>query len=89
MPRRELAANIKGMTETKMSLVMSGNRRLTSEEADDIRRFFGYQLPEDQDDPLSALISDRIAMLDEGQKRALALYLEALLGDAPDLPKAS
>ena len=83
MPRRELASRIPGMTETKMSLVMSGKRKLTSEEADNIRRFFGYRLPDDPANSLEDRLNDRISSLDDHQLRAAMLYLEALTGNKP------
>lgn len=81
MPRRQLAASIPGMTETKMSLVMNGKRKLTSDEADNIRRFFGYRLPDDPANSLQDKLSNRISNLDDRQILAAMLYLEALTGD--------
>jgi transcriptional regulator with XRE-family HTH domain len=70
-----------GLTESQMSKAMNGGRRLTASEADSIRRFFGYRLPDDPLDPVDALINDHLTRLRTDQKRALALYLEALRGD--------
>lgn len=75
----DLAAAI-GLTEPQMSKVMGGTRSLKASEADAIRRFFGYQMPDDQGDQLYAAILDQLTVLKSDQKRALALYLEALTG---------
>lgn len=89
MNRAALAKSIPGLTETKLSLTMSGNRKLTAKEADDIRRFFGYRLPDDPIDTLTDSLQDSLARLGEDQKRAVALYLEALTGTAPEHRQAS
>ena len=88
-PRRALAEAVPGMTETKLSLVMSGSRRLSAAEADAIQKFFGYPLVDDPEDPVGAKIFDLIAKLGDGQKRAVALYLEALSDDGRPRPRAS
>lgn len=46
LTQREVAGAI-GLNDTKFSLVMSGSRQLKAREADGIRRFFGFDLPED------------------------------------------
>lgn len=69
-----------GLTESQISKVMGGSRKLSSKEADAIRRFFGYRLPDDPADTIEARIYDRVAKLRDDQKRAVALYLEALMG---------
>lgn len=79
-----------GLSEGKMSKVMNGHRKLSAAEADGIRRFFGYPLPDDL--PPGAperKVLDGLSVLDEHQKLALALYLEALAGDALRRLKAS
>lgn len=78
--RKDLAEAIPTLNEQKLSLVMSGRRRLTADEADAIRRFFGYRLPDDPPGTAWDRIQDQIAKLDERQKRAVMLYLEALTG---------
>jgi len=89
LPRKVLADAIPGMTEVKLSLSMSGRRRFTVDEADAIRRFFGYSLPDDPKDPDQALIDDCLAKLGASQRRAVGLYLKALLGDDPEQHEAS
>lgn len=88
LPRRALAEAIPTFTETKLSLVMSGKRKLSADEADAIRRFFGYRLPDDP--PVTAFdrIEDQLAKLDEGQRHAVVLYLEALTGAGAEPQKA-
>ena len=78
--RVRLAEAIPGMTETKLSLVMSGGRKLSASEADDIRRFFGYRLPDDPPKTDVDRLQDQLSMLGDGQLRAVTLYLEALTG---------
>jgi hypothetical protein len=69
------------MTETKLSLSMSGQRKLSAVEADAIRRHFGYRLPDDPPNSLADIAADQLASLGESQIRAVILYLEALTGD--------
>lgn len=89
MARARLAESIPGLTETKISLIMSGERKISAFEADEIRRFFGYRLPDDPPTKVEHRIADQLAMLGEEQKHAVVLYLEALLGKASEPPKAS
>jgi len=78
--RKDLAEAIPTLNEQKLSLVMSGRHRLTADEADQIRRFFGYRLPDDPPTTAWGRIQDQLAMLDERQRRAVELYLAALSG---------
>lgn len=89
LTRRALVEAIPGMTESKMSLVMKGDRRLTAVEADNIRRFFGYRLPDDPPQDEADVIYDHLARLGDQQKRAVVLYLEALVGASPERNQAS
>lgn len=41
-------ADALGLSEQKMSHVFTGRRRIQAGEADKIRRFFGFELPEDR-----------------------------------------
>lgn len=84
LPRKRLADAIEGMTETKLSLVMSGKRQLKATEADQIRRFFGYRLPDDPPRGRADLVTDRVGSLNEDQLRAVLLYLDALTGSRPE-----
>jgi hypothetical protein len=88
MNRRQLADVIPGMTETKLSLSMSGQRKLSADEADAIRRHFGYQLPDDPIDTPLGRIHEQLAMLGDSQIHSVALYLEALTGNAPERQQA-
>ena len=89
LPRRALVDAIPGMTESKMSLTMKGDRKLTAAEADNIRRFFGYRLPDDPPQDEADVIYDHLARLGAQQKRAVVLYLEALVGASPKQNRAS
>lgn len=81
--QRELAERV-GLSESAMSKVMSGDRSLKADEADEIRRALGYILPEDlKPGTPERQIIDLIADLDEREKTALVLYLEALAGRSP------
>ena len=88
MNRRMLADAI-GLTEVQLSKVMGGSRRLTADEADAIRRFFGYRLPDDP--PVTDLdkIQDYLSQLGAPQRRAVVLYLEALSGGEQERHRAS
>ena len=80
MNRRQLADAI-GLTEVQLSKVMNGTRLLKADEADKIRRFFGYRLP---DDPVNSdidAIHNQLSRLGAHQRRAVILYLEALTGE--------
>lgn len=71
-----------GLSEVQVSKVMHGHRRLTATEADAIRRFFGYPMPDDLlPGRPERIVLDGLSVLDEAQKRALALYLKALAGE--------
>jgi hypothetical protein len=89
LPRKALADAIPTLNESKLSLVMSGHRKLSATEADQIRRFFGYRLPDDPPRHALDLVVDRLARLDERQIPAVALYLEALMGAASERRQAS
>lgn len=89
MTRRALADAIPTLTESKLSLTMKGERKLSAVEADNIRRFFGYRLPDDLPRGMTDLIHDQLAMLGDDQKRAVALYLEALMGSGQSRQQAS
>lgn len=71
----ELAAAI-GLSESQMSKVMGGTRKLSSDEADEIRRFFGFRLPDDEGP--EAMIFEHLSALRDEQKVALAQYLQTL-----------
>lgn len=87
--RVRLAEAIPGMTGTKLSLVMSGKRKLSATEADDIRRFFGYRMPDDPPNTAFDHVQDQLSRLREDQIRAVALYLEALQGTSSGQQRAS
>lgn len=82
LPRRYLAENIPGLTETKVSLTFSGSRRLTLDEADAIRRLFGYALPHDHTPSALSQVHATLSQLDAPQLQTVAMYLSALTGDA-------
>lgn len=86
--RRELADAV-GLTEVQMSKVMNGHRRLSADEADAIRRFFGFRLPDDPPGSDLDLIQDHLSRLGVQQRRAVVLYLEALAGNAQERSQAS
>ena len=71
-----------GLNESQMSKVMNGSRRLTADEADGLRRFLGYRLPDDAADTPEARIIQHLAKLGADQKRALETYLQSRV-DAP------
>jgi len=83
LTRRALADAIPTLTESKLSLTMKGERKLTAVEADNIRRFFGYRLPDDPPRNIADALQDQLALLGDDQLRTVALYLEALTGNSP------
>lgn len=85
--RREVAEAI-GLSESQMSKVMAGTRKLSADEADGIRRFFGFPPPDDLVDADMARIQDNIARLRAKQRRSLVLYLESLRDDDPERSQA-
>lgn len=93
IPRARLIETVPGMTHTKLSLILHGRRKLTSNEAHHIRRFFGYRLPDDP--PRSELdkLYDNLSELEDHQIRAMALFLEAFVATGSEtkeeLPKDS
>lgn len=81
MTQADLAARI-GLTEVQMSKVMRGSRRLTSDEADSIRRCFGYKLPEEAaQDALEGAIMRHLGKMGRAQKEALVIFLEKMAAD--------
>ncbi|MFQ6552935.1 hypothetical protein AAD018_011415 [Aestuariibius insulae] len=81
MPRSRLRDAVPGFTDNKISLLFSGDRKLSADEADMIRQFFGYRAPGDSMDPLEEQLQEYLSKLDAHQKRAAVLYLSAVLGD--------
>lgn len=77
--QRELGAAI-GLTEQKMSHVMRGRRALSAREADSIRRFFGYELPEDLATPVAVAgkvgAGDQIELVDSYEQGAGMYVIE-------------
>lgn len=86
--RKELADAI-GLTESQMSKTMNGSRVLPASEADSIRRYFGFRLPDDPAVSDLDRIYAYISRLDGEQARVVALYLSALAGEPEALHRAS
>lgn len=87
LKRARLVEAIPGMTESKFSKVMSGARKLSADEADAIRHFFGYRLPGDPAFTEIDRIQQQLSTLSEHQIRAVVLYLEALAGNGSEPPQ--
>lgn len=66
-----------GLNDGQMSLVLSGKRKLSSQEADNIRRFLGYTLPDDEASELDRRLLRSLSRMSEDRKRALEVILEA------------
>lgn len=88
-PRRALMDAVPNLTEKKISEIFSGRRRLTADEADDIRRWFGYRMPQDPPTEIHHQIDDLLARVHESQRPAVILYLEALAGSDQEHREAS
>lgn len=66
-----------GLNDGQMSLVLNGKRKLSSLEADNIRRFLGYTLPDDEASELDRRLLRSLSRMSEDRKRALEVILEA------------
>lgn len=65
-----------GLTEVQMSKVMSGNRKLTADEAAAIWRHLGYVLPDDAATDVDMRILQILSHLSEEEKIALERLLK-------------
>lgn len=67
-----------GISEQKVSNVMRGRRRFTAKETDAIRRFFGYELPEDHCSTIAVAgkvgAGDQIELVD-GYMQGAGMYI--------------
>lgn len=66
-----------GLNDGQMSLVLSGKRKLSAMEADNIRRYLGYTLPDDEASELDRRLLRSLSRMSEERKRALEVILEA------------
>lgn len=74
-------AEILGVTQGTVSKLVNGRQVLKAHEADAIRRYLGYTLPEDlQEGTPEKIILEGLSNLDEEGKRSLAYFLERLAG---------
>ncbi|QBX34613.1 helix-turn-helix transcriptional regulator [Paracoccus liaowanqingii] len=65
-----------GLTDVQMSKVLSGNRKLSAEEASAIWRHFGYVLPDDEATDTDMRILQHLARLSDDEKTALERLLK-------------
>jgi transcriptional regulator with XRE-family HTH domain len=77
MTQRELSERI-GITEVQLSKTLKGDRRLTADEADGIRRVFGFCLPDDPDQTEISRAAAILSKLTPKQRAAVISYLETL-----------
>ena len=89
LPRKALVEAVPSLTEKKISEIFSGAGQIKAHEADGIRRYFGYSLPDDPVSPEDQRTDALLARLDDAQRRTVVLYLEALLGDYSEPRQAS
>lgn len=89
LPRKALIEAVPNLTEKKISEIFAGKRQLKADEADNIRRYFGYRLPHDPVSSEDQRTADLLARLDGDQRRTVVLYLEALLGSGQSPRQAS
>lgn len=75
LSQRDVAEAV-GLTDAQMSKVLSGSRKLSSEEADSIRRFFGYALPDDEASDLDIRLLRALSQMTEAEKAALEVFLK-------------
>lgn len=79
LTQRALAEAL-GISEQKMSHVFTGRRGIRADEADKIRRFFGYTLPEDRPTSIAVVgrvaAGDHIELADDFEKGAGLFHIE-------------
>lgn len=75
LTQREVGEAI-GMSDAQMSKVMSGFRQLKSHEADAIRRFLGYTLPDDEASELEIRLLRAMSKMTDEEKAALEVFLK-------------
>lgn len=71
-----------GLSDAQMSKVLAGNRKLSSDEADAIRRFFGYTLPDDEATALDNRLLRALSQMSESEKTALEVFLSSFSSQA-------
>jgi len=74
LTQREVGEAI-GMSDAQMSKVMSGFRQLKSTEADAIRRYLGYTLPDDEASELEIRLLRAMSKMTDTEKAALEVFL--------------
>lgn len=72
---RDIAHAI-GLDDAQMSRVLNGGRKLSSTEADNIRRFLGYLLPDDAENEADARLLHIIMKLSPERRRALGILVD-------------
>lgn len=69
-----------GISEQKVSHIFTGRRKVQAHELDQIRRFFGYTLPEDARPPLAVVgkvaAGDHVQLSDDYEKGAGLYHIE-------------
>ena len=69
--------NAIGLDDGQISRVLSGGRKLSATEADKIRRFLGYTLPDDEANELDRRLLRHLSRMPESSKAALELLLQS------------
>lgn len=69
-----------GLTDAQMSKVLSGYRKLSSDEADRIRRYLGYALPDDEATELDIRLLHALSQMNDAEKAALEVFLQNFVG---------
>ncbi|MFG6081570.1 helix-turn-helix domain-containing protein [Paracoccus litorisediminis] len=65
-----------GLSEVQMSKVMSGNRKLSADEASAIWRYLGYTLPDEEASAVDMRILRQLTRLTDDEKIALEHLLK-------------
>lgn len=71
-----------GLSDAQMSKVMAGSRKLSAAEADAIRRFLGYTLPDDEATELDNRLLRALSRMTDGEKAALEVFLSSFSSQA-------
>lgn len=78
-------AELLGITQGTVSKILRGDQIMKASEADNIRRYLGYRLPEDlPDNSPERQIMDVLSNLDEIGKTHLVEFLKATVHRNPD-----
>lgn len=74
IPAKDIAQAI-GLDDAQMSRALNGGRKLSATEADNIRRYLGYLLPEDAETEEDARLLRILMQMSPERKKALEILI--------------